>query len=236
MFNISSINLMNFYKRWIRSESKLIWSVVAKRSLWKRGLTSDLPRSNLPEIGSEYLIIFDGGDIKIGEPLNIEYSSASAYLNGVETVADLDSMRIFGGIIKSYAPSKPTDNHMIEFDTEATFEIQSARSLSDFAKLPAVSVDDLVLWQHLRGGHFYNLTNLGEYILLSWASDSYAGADCFVQRKNGKLYVLRCHEWQEEYFSQLYYGRVIVPSILTERINRRLFTLEHGAHWAGDSI
>lgn len=233
---LSSINLMNLYKRWTYSENNSVWSDNAKYALWKRDPTSDLPRLDLPRIGAEHFIKFDGSDIRLGDTLKIEYSPASVYFNGVETATDLESIRMFTGVIKSFVPSKRTNNVPIEFVSEATFEIQSASSLSDFAKRPAISADNLTLWSYFQEGYFYNLTNLNEYILLSWASDSYAGAHCFIQRKNESFYVLRCHEWLYGSFDEIHYGRVTVPQLLAERLNNRLLTLEEGNHWAGDLI
>lgn len=213
-----------------------IWSINAKSSLWKRKENSDLPKLELPEIGKEYLINIDGRDIKFGDNYDIEYLPALAYFNGVETITELESIRVFSGIVRSITPSKCSDNQRLEFNSEVKFATQDARSIRDFGKQTAKSADDLKLWSYFLEGFFYNLTNLGEYILLSWDSESYAGSTCFLQRKNNQLFLLRCHEYQDGIYDRVQYGRIVVPSALTDRLNNRLLTLKRGSHWSGNSI
>lgn len=213
-----------------------MWKIAAKHALWKREPISDSPMVDLPEVGNEYLIKLDGRNLTTGDCLNVEYLPASAYYNGIETLRDLVGIRMFSGVVKSAVPSNRLDGQRLEFDIEAKFETRNAISIGDFRKQPAKSADSLELWRYFLDGYFCNLTNLGEYILLSWASDSYAGANCIVQRKNEEFFVLRCHEWLYESFDRIQCGRVVVPSILTERLKIRLGTLSCGAHWAGHSI
>ena len=213
-----------------------MWNIAAKHALWKREPISDLPMVDLPEVGNEYLIKLDGRNVTTGDNLNVEYLPASAYFNGVETARDLDGIRMFAGVVKSAVPSKRIDGQPLEFDTEAKFEVRNASSIGDIGQQPAKFADSLELWRYFLDGYFCNLTNVGEYILLSWASDSYAGAKCILQRKNEEFFVLRCHEWLHESFDRIRYGRVVVPSMLTERLNIRLGTLSCGGHWSGHSI
>lgn len=232
----SSINLMNLYRRWTYSENTSIWSANAKRALWRKEQTSDLPRLEMPDFGKQYPIKFDGNGVKIGDTLNIEYLPALVHFNGIESVEDLDSIRIFNGIIKKFEPTIRKDDKNIEFNTEATFVVRNGYSISDFSKQQAITADDLSLWNYFQDNYFYNLANLGEYILLSWASDSYAGANCVIQRENDKLYVLRCHEWQDGIFDNVNYGKVLLPSHLVDKVNSRLLTIELGSWWSGESI
>lgn len=217
-------------------DNNSMWSITAKRALWMRKPMSDLPMLEMPEVGNEYLIKFDGRDIKIGDTLNVSYLPAFAYYNGVETVRDLASIRIFSGIVKSAVPSRRIDGQPLEFDTEVSFEVQNASCLNDFGKQTAKSAANLNYWSYFHDGFFYNLVSLEEYVLLSWASDSYAGAKCIMQRTNGEFYALYCHEWFDGSFDRVHCGSVIVPSTLTEKLNRRLVTLGDGDHWSGQSI
>ncbi|MGB1236499.1 MAG: hypothetical protein ACPG5U_12275, partial [Planktomarina sp.] len=104
--------------------------VTAKQALWKSKSKSNLQIFDLPKVGNEYLIEFDGSDTTIGDVINVEYLPPAAHYNGFETVNDLDGFRMCSGVIKRIDPNRPTDGQPPEYASEAIFEIITVRALS----------------------------------------------------------------------------------------------------------
>ncbi len=213
-----------------------LWSVAAKPALWKREPISELPTLEIPEVGREYLIKLDGGSVKLDDIISVEYLPASAYLNGVETVYDLEGIRICSGVVKDVAPGCREGNQISEFNTNVRFDVHKMSSLRDFSEQPEQFSDDLELWGYLHEGFFYNVTNLDDYVLVSWASDAYAGARCVLRQKAGKFFLLYCQDWLYGSFDRVHCGNIVVPIDLTKRLHLRLATLGHDEHWAGNMI
>lgn len=216
------------------------WKLNAMTALWRKDGAPELPLDEIPIIDNSYAIEIGNQSLKNGQSVLIEYLPALVYLNGFDFTQDgVNDLRICSGTLSEVTAVKNIEGCLYENTVQnASILVESTYDISHFkdsvqSRMNTTKLED----DFISSDKFKNLYRVGDYIFLSWATDSYFGNDCLIVETEHGFDVLYSHEWSFRSASCVKVGRVKLTANLSDRLRARLDRLNNlEQQWSGNNL
>jgi hypothetical protein len=213
------------------------WDVRAIDAFWRDVDSPKLTLQVPPVVGVDYSLQLTNSTVKNGDVIDILYEHPSQFYNGYETLEELNRILICTGIISAAGSITHTDDIYKDSLQDIDFSVTSTASFSRFNTFKQTKIMDQSWGSEFLSGDFYvYIDQIGEYILLRWDSEGYAGDECIIHQSNLGYRAIYLSGYFFGDANWVRAGNLIPPPKFVDRLSDRLLKMGHELSWSGKKL